>query len=216
MKLRVQLGLIAFLTCSQLSCQTLTQCNREVNYQSSISKLPEDFCMPQGFLVVDIMEEDISNDGVIDRAIKYRKKNWHCGDTVFLSIYLGLDNAQFLFSKTLSNLYTPLIRESLDTEWILNNCDMPDSIARFTWDNGAWVHLVKGCIVVPFAVDLWNGVDFYFDFNKKLNNWVLKKSQNWEIDDGGYERMYLNKNEYKLEREMPIDDFRIVKYLKPW
>jgi hypothetical protein len=93
---------------------------------------------------------------------------------------------------------------------------MPDSIARFAWDNGAWVHLVRGHIVVPFALDLWNGIDFYFEFSNKANNWVLKKSQQWEIPDGHYERAYFDKNKYTVEQEMSIDDFKIVKYLRPW
>jgi hypothetical protein len=79
MNMRIPLGLIGLLICNQLLCQTLTECNREINFKSNASKLPPNFCMPKGFLVVKIMEEDISDDGILDRAIKYRKKNWSCG-----------------------------------------------------------------------------------------------------------------------------------------
>ncbi len=194
-----------------------TGCNRTVNFKEYSSLLPEGFCMPEGYWAVDIYEADVNKDEKQDRIIKYYKKNWNCGDTIFLSVYFSKNDSTYKFIKTFSNLYTPLIRESMDIPWILENCVMPDSVARYAWQNSMWLLFENGFIIVPFAVDLWTGYDFYFEYDKVRKNWYLTKQQEWFIPDGEYERKYAPDSKIdKVENGICIDDFRIKDYLRPW
>jgi hypothetical protein len=67
------------------------------------------------------------------------------------------------------------------------------------------------------AIDLWNGLDFYFEYDLNRKNWYLTKQQRWYIPDGGYEIKYSDKSIIEnVKNGICIDDFRIKDYLHPW
>lgn len=191
-------------------------CNREVNYKKYSSLLPEGFCMPEGYWVVDVFEADINKDEMKDRIIKFYKKNWTCEDTIFLIVYFRENDSTYKFIKRLSNLYTPMVRDYVNLEWLVKNCS-DEYISQYAWQNSMWLRFEKGFIIVPFAVDLWNGLDFYFEYDTIRKNWYLTQKQSWYIPDGEYEKKYLSDSKIeKVEDGICIDAFRIKDYLQPW
>lgn len=209
--------LAALILSSGLNAQSIDQnCNRLVNNKKQASQLPKGFCMPNGYSVSWIFEADINADENIDRLIEYQKINWKCGDTIYLSVFFGVNDTTFTHYKTYSNLYTPLVEQSFkDIEWLVNNCK-DEYMSKWAWDNQMWLRFSRGQILIPFAVDLWNGYDFYFTYDKNRNNWYLTQQQKWVIPDGGYEMKYeLGSILEKVVNGICIDDFKINDYLKP-
>jgi hypothetical protein len=196
--------------------QSTDTCNKTTNYKKFESLLPKDFCMPDGYWVVDVFDADINNDERKDRLIKYYRKDWKCADTVFLAIYLSENNSALKYEKTLANLYTPMVREFTDLEWLVKNC-ADKYISQYAWDNQMWVRFEKGQIIVPFAIDLWNGLDFYFEYDPRRKNWYLSKQRKWFIPEGEYEIKYAPDSQIEsVVNGKSIDDFKIKDYLQPW
>ncbi len=210
--------LFTFFIPNLYSQKNISDCNRAVNFNEYLLLLPNDFCMPKGFTVIDIHSEDVNGDGKEDRLIEFSKKEWKCGDTTFLAIYFGEENSNFKYIKTLSNLYVPIV-ERFDSEWLIKNCPIPDSISRYDWPNQGMVKFKKGQIIVPFAVDYSKGLDFYFEYDKERENWYLQYKQEWYRKDFNHstEIEYWPENKVeKVNNGLCIDDFKIKNYLIPW
>lgn len=210
--------IFTFLIPNLYSQEIISDCNREVNFKEYLSLIPDNFCMPKGFTVVDVYIADVNGDEEIDRLIEFSKKEWKCGDTTFLAIYFGEGNSKFKYIKTLSNLYAPIVKE-FDLEWLIKNCPVSDSISRYAWPNQGQVKFKKGQIVVPFAVDYNEGLDFYFEYDKARENWYLQYKQVWYREDYNHSTAikYLPQDTLeKIDNDLCIDDFNIKKYLRPW
>jgi len=197
--------------------KNFSDCNRTVNFKEYLSRLPSNFCMPNGYSVARIFNEDINADGIMDRLIKYYKIDWKCADTIFLAVFFGETDTTFTHYKTYSNLYTPMVEQSFkDIEWLVNNCK-DDFISLYAWDNQMWLRFSKGQILIPFAVNLWNGYDFYFTYDTSRKNWYLTQKQKWIIPDVEHEMKYEQVSiPEKVENGICIDDFRIKNYLISW
>ncbi len=209
--------LFTFFIPNLYSQKNISDCNRAVNFKEYTLLLPNDFCMPKGYTVIDVYNEDVNSDGKADRLIEFSKKEWKCGDTTFLAIYFGEELSKFKFIKTLSNLYVPIVKE-FDLEWLIKNCPISDSISRYAWPNQGMIKFKKGQIIVPFAVNLEKGLDFYFEYDKTRENWYLKYQQEWyRIDynlstEIGYSP---DSKLQKVDNGLCIDDFKIKNFLKP-
>jgi hypothetical protein len=194
--------------------QVANDCNQDTQFKRFKQFLPTDFCMPPGFIVYDVFEEndvDLNLDGYPDRLIKYYRKKWSCADTVFLSVYFMQKDSTFKLAKTFKNLYTPLVESFSDLTWLVKNCQQ-DNMSEYAWENIMWVRFANGLIIVPFAVDLSTGFDFYFSYDVNRKNWFLTKEHRWTIPDGGFERIY-DKDAVSTTENLSIDNFRINKYL---
>jgi hypothetical protein len=194
--------------------QAATHCNQDTEFKRFKKFLPSDFCMRSGFVVYDVFEEthvDLNLDGYPDRLIKYYKRKWNCADTVFLSVYFMQKDSTFKLAKTFNNLYTPLVESFSDLTWIINNCQ-EDNMSQYAWENIMWVRFENGLVIVPFAVDLNTGFDFYFSYDINRKNWFLTKEHSWIIPDGGFEPTY-DKAPVSAKENLSIDNFRINKYL---
>lgn len=209
--------IIILLDIRFISAQVKTgDCNRSTNYKEYKSLLPKNFCMPEGYWAVDVFEADINSDDKQDRLIKYYKKEWKCADTIFLAVYLGLNDTTFRYIKTFSNLYTPLVESFSDLTWLVEHCT-DEYMSTYSWENQMWLRFEKGLIIVPFAINDGNGLDFYFTYDHISKNWYLTQQQDWYIPDGEYERKYAPEgNVEKVEDGICIDAFRIKDYLQPW
>lgn len=174
------------------------------------------FCMPEGYWAVAVFEADINSDDKQDRLIKYYKMDWKCADTIFLAIFIRLNDTTLNYTKTFSNLYTPLVESYSDLSWLVANCSN-EYMSTYAWENQMWLRFEKGVIIVPFAINEGNGLDFYFKYDTFRNNWYLTQQQRWYIQDGEYEKKYAPDSKIeKLERGICIDEFRIKNYLQPW
>ena len=214
------------------------ECNKDVDAVEYVSLLPHDFCMPKGYIVMDIYQTadwrgdtvDVNNDGILDIVIKYYKEKWECADTVFFAVYLGKTDTTFQYCKTFSNLCTPLVEDFFNTSWLVKNCT-DEYIDRYGWENVMWIRFNQGCIIVPFSTgfDYNEGFDFYFEYDNDRENWYLTKQQKWimadytqtfEEEGGGvvmgparYEKEYTEAIEI-VSNGICIDDFKIDNYLR--
>lgn len=111
-----------------------------------------------------------------------------CGDTVFLAVYLCTAKG-FKYTTTFSNLYTPMVQDYNNLDWLVKNCK-DEYISRYAWDNQMWVNFKGGSIVVPFAIGLTDGYDFVLEYNLTTKNWHLTQKRKWRIPEGGYEIVY--------------------------
>lgn len=201
---------------SGIAQTNVIDCNRTTNIEEYKSLLPKSFCMPKGYWAVDVYKADVNGDGNMDKIIKYYKKDWKCADTIYLAIFFGMNDTIFNYAKTFTNLYTPLVESYSDLSWLVENCKN-EYMSTYAWENQMWLRFEKGFIIVPFAINEGNGLDFYFEYNSIKKNWFLIQQQKWQIPDGEYERKYSPGSRIeKVRNGICIDDFRIKDYLQPW
>ena len=74
-------------------------CYQKTQSKSDIKKLEPVMCVPKGYYIVDIYEEDLNGDGRVDKVTEWFKEKLSNGDTTFHSIYFqdGWSSIQMKF-----------------------------------------------------------------------------------------------------------------------
>jgi hypothetical protein len=77
-----------------VACAPEKNCNRTVHATSFAKRLPSDICLPEGYLLWDILADtiDINSDGQVDFVARLQKINAQDGDTTLVVLYKQNEN----------------------------------------------------------------------------------------------------------------------------
>ncbi|WP_075590529.1 hypothetical protein [Labilibacter marinus] len=195
----------------------IKKCNKSVAFKKETKLLPQDFCMPVGFWVVDVQDVDLNCDGLNDRVIQYNKKGFVCGDTVFYDLFFLKADSSYKYVKTISNINTPRV-SSFDYDWLKENCSNADDLYWYIYVNDDLIEFKEGVIEVGFAINEEAGYKFFFTYCKSKNNWYLSQKQKWDFPEPPEPMRPKLPSPHifqNVTNGISIDGFNIRDYLEP-
>jgi len=208
--------MLVIASVSTISCAQESPCNRAAFLPSYEKRLPEEICLPEGYMLRAILADtvDIDGDGNADYAIKLEKINALDGDTNLVVLYRK--NPQGLLEqwKVFDNLY-PVFFKDYDYEYASeykDNSLLAKLKRRYHYALSSDVLFEKNTIVVKFNTDGGGGLLLYFSFDINFNGWKLNKQVGWfgrmgHIDGTPDYDTVIPKNKYDIE------DFNMLDYL---
>jgi hypothetical protein len=152
-------------------------CNRTVHVTSFVKRLPSDICLPNGYLLWDILADtvDINGDGRVDFAAKLQKINPQDGDTTLVILYNQNDNGNYKAWATFYNLF-PIYLKDYHYDYYRDGKDISYFMQlrqRYSSPEFSEVLFERDTIVVKFNTGGGQGLLLYFGINEKKDNWHL-------------------------------------------
>lgn len=173
--------LIIFLL-DLFSCngQSDTSCFKEVLDNSYKKILPQEICIPNGYIIDEIYDStDVNQDGLKEFIFSWRKKEINDGDTIFVSFYKHLPNGKYQHFKTLSNLF-PVYFKNYHTSYEVKDKTLFDIWFKY---NGMYpflnLEIKDRNIILKILCAAREGYNLFYQFDNKINNWVLVKREKW-------------------------------------
>lgn len=168
---------IGFIGCSV--AQVANDCYQKTQSKSDLKKLEPVMCIPKGYYIVDVYEEDLNRDGRVDKVTEWFKEKLSNGDTTFYSIYFQEQDSTFRHFTTYNNLaqlYFDLQSQSSDV--ILEDSLLNEIKFRYQY-YGALPTFYDGGFSVEFYTDAAGYKRLFFEFSNKRKDFVLIKEQDW-------------------------------------
>jgi hypothetical protein len=196
-------------------------CNRTVHVTSFSDRLPQEICLPQGYIVWAILTDtaDINGDGKIDFAIKLRKTNAVDGDTNLVVLYKR--NVQGLFEQwlTFDNLY-PIYLKNYDYDYDDENARNDTSFfmklrRKYHYPLSTEVLLRNKTIIIKFNTDGGGGLILSFTFNHGSSSWHFTKQEAWIGSWGEIEKLLDYRTVIPIDtiEQYDIRQFNMLDYL---
>jgi hypothetical protein len=215
MKKIIILTLLAYA--AVLSCAQEKQCNRSAFVKSYQERLPKDICLPEGYILVDILSDttDMNGDSRVDFAARLQKINAQDGDTTLAVLYKQNESGNYEEWVTFNNLFPIYLKdyrydydrdfkERRDTSYFMK------LRVRYVYPELTDVFFNKDTITVKFNIEGGGGLLLYFSFNKNKENWYLVKQSRWLGDRGMVEKIIhttIPQNQYNIK------EFNMLDYL---
>ena len=206
--------LICFSSCSV--AQVANSCYQKTQSKSDIRKLEPIMCVPKGYYIVDIYEEDLNGDGRVDKVTEWFKEKLSNGDTTFHSIYFQEKDSTFRHFETyhnLAQLYFDL--ESQGSDVILEDSLLNEIKFRYQYYGGLPT-FYSGGFSVEFYTDAAGYKKLFFEFSNERKNFVLRKEQDWlapRTATWTEGEQLENEITYTEEEGISAKDFNMLEYL---
>ena len=177
---------LTLLACSTvISCAQEKKCNRAAHIAFA-NRLPPDICLPEGYILRDILADtvDIDGDGRIDFAARLQKIDAQDGDTTLVVLYKQNEKGNYEEWFTFNNLF-PIYLKDYDYDYYRDHMDRSyfmDLRRRYVAPLFSEVFFEKDTIVVKFNTSAGSGLLLYFSLNEKKNDWHLVKQSIWDGD----------------------------------
>lgn len=211
--------IIMFLSLIMISCSSFAQsdCNRAAKdgWGFLWDKLPTTLCLPQETLLFDSYPlTDMDGDGLSDVALRYLKKGFSDGDTLFTAIYFMNPDSSYSLIQTLGKLdvlyyrkrtesYFEKMLDKTQNEYVYNELA---GIHAYAPNNTAVFEGNKIKITMEPGVGLKYWFEYIYD--PSIQNW---KQTKFVIDDDTQEPQIQS---IEIEEPAPlITDFNITDYM---
>lgn len=211
-------GLLMMQVLSSTGQVNTEPCNRQSLVKSYLKKVPESFCLPQGMILYDVHNpQDIDGDGSAEMIIDYLNEELNYGDTILTGIYEMLPDSSYQAIKVFDNLRFPYYND-FNYSYFENKLEETGNQFLYNEYPGLWgltgdtdYKLNFEGKMVKMSLNPGVGEYFYqeYEYEKKLNDWVLIKST--------YKDEYAGNGELQtLEIPNPpptLSDFNLLDYL---
>jgi hypothetical protein len=167
--------------------------------------------LPRGKWVTQIIDTvDLTGDKKMDFIVEWRSEKFYEGDTVRISVFSQNEDNTFVRVATFDNLYTPLFTDY--ASHVKTGNQRLDSVYwRFIYSNDQLVEFKAQTIVVGFFLDAGSGVDFYFEYKRNLQDWLLSKKVYWVQTNKIIGKEIIQ--ERLVEEHISIKSFKIMDFL---
>ncbi|MBL6445378.1 hypothetical protein JMN32_03610 [Fulvivirga sp. 29W222] len=207
--------LVSFQMCT--IAQVADSCYQKTQSKSDVEKLEPIMCIPNGYYIVDVYEEDLNADGRVDKVTEWFKEKLNNGDTTFHSVYFQMRDSSFSHFATYDNLtqlYFDLHSQSTDVmleDSILNEI-------KFKYQSyGDLPTFYNGGFSVEFYTDAAGYKRLFFEFSNGRSDFVLRKEQDWLAPQTSTwtEGEQLEEEViYSEEEGISVKNFKILEYLE--
>lgn len=199
------------MNCKMIA-QTLVNCNRDCRIKKFVTRVPKNFCMPQGYWITHIIDTvDLTSDNRADLIIRWRKKKFSEGDTIRITIFPQNTDGTFSKGLTLNNLYIPSFTDYTE-KYNTGDPKLDSTYSKFIYSNYDLVEFKPNVIMVGFFTDAGGGVDFYFSYRKDLRNWLLYKKVYWNQTSKITGKEVTT--ERKPQKQISISEFKIIDFIE--
>lgn len=192
-------------------------CYQKTQSKSDIKKLEPVMCVPKGYYIVDIYEEDLNGDGRVDKVTEWFKEKLSNGDTTFHSIYFQERDSTFCHFATYNNLaqlYFDLQSQSSDV--ILEDSLLNEIKFRYQYYGGLPLFYDRG-FSVEFYTDAAGYKKLFFEFSNERKAFILRKEQDWlapRTATWTEGEQLENEITYTEEEGISAKEFNILEYLE--
>jgi hypothetical protein len=177
--------------------------------------LPKDICLPEGYILVDILSDttDINGDSRIDFAIRLQKINAQDGDTTLVVLYKQNESGNYEEWVTFNNLF-PIYLKDYSYDYYRDRNDTSyfmELRQRYVGPEYSNVFFNKDTITVKFNISAGGGLLLHFALNEMKNDWFLVKQSRWYGFRGRLEEI-----EYSTipQNQYSIKEFNMLDYLE--
>ena len=183
-------------------------CFRDVLISRYKSMLPQEVCIPEGYIIDEIFDStDVNGDRLNEFIFSWRKKNFEDGDTLFISFYMHFKNDKYQFFKTLKNLF-PINFKRYDFEYNVEDKTLNEVWNKYNGMNPfVSLDIRNDFIILKILCSVGDGYVFYYQYDISKNNWLLRKVEKWNDNSGE-----LIITEIK-NRTQTIDEFSYFDYM---
>lgn len=206
---------IGFIGCSV--AQVANDCYQKTQSKSDLKKLESVMCIPKGYYIVDVYEEDLNRDGRVDKVTEWFKDKLSNGDTTFHSIYFQEQDSTFRHFTTYNNLaqlYFDLQSQSSDV--VLEDSLLNEVKFRYQYYGGLPT-FYDGGFSVEFYTDAAGYKKLFFEFSNKRKDFLLIKEQDWlapRTATWTEGKQLENEITYTEKEGISAKDFNILEYLE--
>jgi hypothetical protein len=192
-------------------CQIKKVCNQECRLNSFTSKVPIDFCLPEGFWITQVIDTvDLTADTRNDLILKWRKKSISEGDTIWTTIFSMNADSSFTEHATCNNLYTPMFTD-YTKQFKTGNLQLDSIYMKFVYSNYSLVEFTKNTIKVGFFTDAGGGIDLHFTYDRNSSDWLLTRKRYWIYENRIVGKQFAS--ETIVKEKMCIKQLRIIDFI---
>ena len=158
------------------------ECNRKVETLFDAESLPAEICLPEGYVINNVLFTDSNKDGLEDIWITWHKEKFGIGDTTFVSVYFQSKDSTYSLSKTFSNIF-PIWFGDYDYRTIDEN-SMPEKW-KSIFRKYAYMYEIsplrdysieKNLINLDVLYDAGSVIKVIYKYDVKKNNWFYFNS----------------------------------------
>ena len=190
------------------SCGQDIKCNRAVEYDFLIKKIPEEVCLPEGHQITRLYKStDVNKDGLKDLIFDWSKINLKDGDTLYVSIYNQLNDSTFSHFKTFNNL-KPIFFKEYSFEYRVKDPMLNEIKSKYNEQIPPYrLEFKNNIIYISFIIGApYVTINQYYQYKK--DTWYLMKEEIW--DESGE---HIKKEKIMGFEQLRIDDFDYLNYL---
>jgi hypothetical protein len=158
------------------------ECNRKVETLFDAESLPAEICLPEGYVINNVLFTDSNKDGLEDIWITWHKEKFGIGDTTFVSVYFQSKDSTYSLNKTFSNIF-PIWFGDYDYRTIDEN-SMPEKW-KSIFKKYAYMYEIsplrdysieKNLINLDVLYDAGSVIKIIYKYDVKKNNWFYFNS----------------------------------------
>ena len=158
------------------------ECNRKVETLFDAESLPAEICLPEGYVINNVLFTDSNKDGLEDIWITWHKEKFGIGDTTFVSVYFQSKDSTYSLNKTFSNIF-PIWFGDYDYRTIDEN-SMPEKW-KSIFRKYAYMYEIsplrdysieKNLINLDVLYDAGSVIKIIYKYDVKKNNWFYFNS----------------------------------------
>ena len=158
------------------------ECNRKVETLFDAESLPAEICLPEGYVINNVLFTDSNKDGLEDIWITWHKEKFGIGDTTFVSVYFQSKDSTYSLNKTFSNIF-PIWFGDYDYRTIDEN-SMPEKW-KSIFKKYAYMYEIsplrdysieKNLINLDVLYDAGSVLKIIYKYDVKKNNWFYFNS----------------------------------------
>lgn len=158
------------------------ECNRKVETLFDAESLPAEICLPEGYVINNVLFTDSNKDGLEDIWITWHKEKFGIGDTTFVSVYFQSKDSTYSLNKTFSNIF-PIWFGDYDYRTIDEN-SMPEKW-KSIFRKYAYMYEIsplrdysieKKLINLDVLYDAGSVIKVIYKYDVKKNNWFYFNS----------------------------------------
>lgn len=158
------------------------ECNRKVETLFDAESLPAEICLPEGYVINNVLFTDSNKDGLEDIWITWHKEKFGIGDTTFVSVYFQSKDSTYSLNKTFSNIF-PIWFGDYDYRTIDEN-SMPEKWKSIL-KKYAYMYEIsplrdysieKNLINLDVLYDAGSVIKIIYKYDVKKNNWFYFNS----------------------------------------
>lgn len=168
-------------------------CNRNVEIQNYLRKLPKDICIPFGYHISFIRSEtDINNDGLLDFIFEWNSPELKDGDTIFISCYLQNPDLSYSHLKSFKHLY-PVYFKDYSASYVPIDSTLKELKNRMVMGYALKSLKFEGMFIkIEFKADAASDFCLEYKFDVEKENWFLIKSEltNFEEDHRDWSKVF--------------------------
>ncbi|MBP5704792.1 MAG: hypothetical protein J6X12_08885 [Paludibacteraceae bacterium] len=144
--------------------------------------LPAEICLPEGYVINNVLFTDSNKDGLEDIWITWHKEKFGIGDTTFVSVYFQSKDSTYSLNKTFSNIF-PIWFGDYDYRTIDEN-SMPEKW-KSIFRKYAYMYEIsplrdysieKNLINLDVLYDAGSVIKVIYKYDVKKNNWFYFNS----------------------------------------